>query len=145
MDRMQRQKSLLNLNADAAAQDGKLLINSMKAGDKAAFKVDGPIKVEHRNTGAHPDGIHYFLVWDPLDEQGNVMQQISNRPSSAPTVQKWVPPFNIPADEIFKPPFDNPTGWRVLIRIPAQKSRNGNSPDDVVMKVREFSGPSKDR
>ncbi len=135
--------SLLNLFEGAPPQDRKLPINIMEAGDKATFRVDGPIKIEHTNNGAHPDAIHYFLAWDPLDEQGNVMQQISNRPSGAPTVQKWVPPFNIPADEIFKPPFDNPNGWRVLIRIPAQESRNGNSPGGVVMKVRELSRPSK--
>lgn len=136
MDRIP--KSLLNFDVGAPTQDGELPIYSLKAGDKAAFKVDGPIKVEHRNTGAHLDGIHYFLVWEPLDDQGNVMPQMSNHPSGAPTVQKWVPPFSISDDEIYEPPFENRNGWRVLIRIPPQAPRAGNVPG-VVLNIRDPS------
>lgn len=134
---------MLNLNEDAAAQDGKRLKNSMKVGDKAAFNVDGPIKVEHRNAGAHSDGIHYHVIWEPLDDQGNVMQQISNRPSGAPTFTTWVPPFNLDWDQVFEPPFNNPNGWRVRIHIPAQASSGGNVPG-VVLDINELPRPSKE-
>jgi hypothetical protein len=135
--------SLLNIFEGTPPQDRKLPINFMDAGNNATFKVDGPIKVEHNNTSAHPDGIHYFLVWEPLDDQGNVMPQISNRPSGAPTVEMPMPP-NFSRTETFEPPFDNPDGWRVRVNIPAQAPRNGAS-TGVYLNIRELAKPSRNR
>ena len=88
------------------------------------FKVKGPIRVEMDSPAFGADGLHYFVRWLALDARGRVMPEVRN-PDSQELDRGH---HAIRKTKVYEPPFDNPHGFRVEIRIPPQQRPHGNSP-----------------
>ena len=71
-------------------------------------------------------GIDYEVYWYPLDKDGNVTPILTdpNKPQ-----QKYVAPVFLgqSPSNLHQPPFDNPNGFLVKVRIPPQPTRNNAS------------------
>ena len=93
--------------------------------DNFDVKVKGPIKVE-LHTQALVDGLTYTVDWHPLNAEGKVMpvfRSADNRPKE----EGGLVSINKPRSETFHPPYDNPHGFEVRVRVPPQQAVSGNT------------------
>lgn len=100
------------------------------------FRVDGPITVYHRGSGSISDGIDYRVLWESLDDQGNVIPGFNKLAEDTP------PDGGQQRERSYNPPFDNPNGWRVHIKVPPQPEYSGSS-NGVYLQVGVSSGALK--
>lgn len=90
------------------------------------FDVKKGISVDAVSNTLGVDGIRYTVDWYALDKSGNVIPQFRKQDHRPQEAGGHLLPFK-PSRRDFKPPFDSPHGYRVIIRIPPQPAYNDNS------------------
>lgn len=90
------------------------------------LKIKGPIRIKAQSVTPGLDGIDYEVDWLPLGEDGNVVPVWRNNDHKIIKQEIGIL-MGQSEPSIHQPPFDNPHGFMVKIRIPPQRARNGNS------------------
>ena len=90
------------------------------------IKVKGPVKVKLQTNALSIDGLIYYVEWQPLDKNGNILPQFRGPNQPPKNRGRHVVPGN-PDVQTFQPPYDHEHGFQVRIWIPPQQTPNGNT------------------
>jgi len=90
------------------------------------LNVKGPLKIQLRSVTPGLDGLRYEIDWLPLDKNGNVIPEWRSSDHKAKDGGGHIL-FGNSIPEKHHPPYDNPYGFKVQIRIPPQPAYHGNS------------------
>lgn len=93
---------------------------------KETFKTNGPVKIELNSMTLGLDGLRYTVDWHPLDKNGNRAAAVQAEDYRPPEYGGHVLP-GIPSETIIEPPYDNPYGFEVTVKVPPQERYNDNS------------------
>ena len=89
--------------------------------------VKGPIKVELNTQALGADGLRYTVDWLPLNAEGKVVPVFRNPDRRPKEGGRHVSVMTGPVAREFFPPFDNPHGFEVRVRVPPQQGVSGNT------------------
>lgn len=90
------------------------------------FEANGPIRItRHNGASLGFDGIEYYVEWVPLDADGREGSVAGERFAQVPRGGHIMPLSS--HDEELEPPYENPHGWRVRVRIAPRPAVNGTS------------------
>jgi hypothetical protein len=123
-----------NEDQEVLEAKGKELQVSQSRADRTLFSgsatfedVQENISCEVVNQAMHLDSLEYFVDFWALDEDGNIIEMMTDGSSTSQRGDISLGPM-MTNTETFYPPMESDYGYKVDVRIPPQDTKIGNGP-----------------